>query len=157
MMNNQPEQPNEKPQANPPVKLTALINSLAKGDLSMRDKVIPEFINSLRNSCTVYYFAPADRILSKETGTFQVMPVRTGKDGESTAIIISTTDAAVKWFMCVGLIMPLRRIVELALDIDQVTDLCIFGDGTSPIWISRPTLQQCLDTVNAEETATKGE
>ena len=96
MMNNQPEQPNEKPQANPPVKLTALINSLAKGDLSVRDKVIPEFINSLRNSCTVYYFAPADRILSKETGAFQVMPVRTGKDGESTAIMISTTDAAVK-------------------------------------------------------------
>ena len=157
MMNEQTKQPNGKPEVNLPVKLTALINALGKGDLSVRDKVIPEFINSLRNSCTIYYFAPADKILAKETGSLQVVPVRTGKDGKTLAIMTSTTNAAVKRFMCVGLIVPLRRMVELALDIEQVTDLCIFGDETSPIWISRPTLQKCLDVVKAEEIANKGE
>ncbi len=81
-MDEQNKRPNEKPQANPPVKLTALINALGKGDLSVRDEVIPVFIDSLRNSCTVYYFAPANKIFAKETGSFQVVPVRTGKNGE---------------------------------------------------------------------------
>ena len=81
-----------------------------------------------------------------------IIPTVLTRQNESISILVSTTETMAQRLMCVGLLMRLQRVVELALENKAVTDLCIFGGATTPIHISRPTLQKCIDTINAERS-----
>lgn len=135
-------------QAKPPEEFTNIINSLLEGDLSMKDKVVPSFCAAIRNLCTVYVLVPLNRV--RELCDGGRIPTILTRQNESTSILVGTTDTMAQKLMCVGLLMRLQRVVELALENEAVTDLCIFGGTTTPIHISRPTLQKCLDAINIE-------
>jgi hypothetical protein len=135
-------------QAKPPEEFTNIINSLLEGDLSMKDKVVPSFCAAIRDLCTVYVLVPLNRV--RELCDGGRIPTILTRQNESTSILVGTTETMAQRLMCVGLLMRLQRVVELALENKAVTDLCIFGDTTTPIHISRPTLQRCLDATNAE-------
>ena len=137
-------------QAKPPEELTNKINSLLEGDLSMKDKVVPSFCAAIRDLCTVYVLVPLNRV--RELCDGGRIPTILTRQNESTSILVGTTETMAQKLMCVGLLMRLQRVVELALENEAVTDLCIFTETTTPIHISRPTLQKCLDTINAEKS-----
>lgn len=140
-------------QAKPPEAFTNTINSLLEGDLSMKDKVVPAFCAAIRDLCTVYVLVPLKKI--DELRSSGHIPTTLTRQNESISILVSTTETMAQRLMCVGLLMRLQRVVELALDNKSVTDLCIFGGTTTPIHISRPTLQKCIDTINAEKSLRK--
>ena len=137
-------------QAKPPEEFTNIINSLLEGDLSMKDKVVPSFCAAIRDLCTVYVLVPLNKI--DELRRSGHIPTVLTRQNESISILVSTTETMAQRLMCVGLLMRLQRVVELALENKAVTDLCIFGGATTPIHISRPTLQKCIDTINAERS-----
>lgn len=139
-----------KSQAKPPKAFTNIINSLLEGNLSVKNKVVPSFCAAIRDLCTVYVLVPLDRVGELcESGHIPTILTRQSK---STSILVGTTETMAQKLMCVGLLMRLQRVVELALENEAVTDLCIFAETTTPIHISRPTLQKCLDTINAEKS-----
>lgn len=137
-------------QAKPPEEFTNIINSLLEGDLSVKDKVVPSFCAAIRDLCTVYVLVPLNKI--GELRSSGHIPTVLTRQNESISILVSTTETMAQRLMCVGLLMRLQRVVELALENKAVTDLCIFGEATTPIHISRSTLQKCIDTINAERS-----
>lgn len=142
--------PGGKFQTNPPEEFTNVINSLAGGNLSERDKVVPSFCAAIRDLRTVYVLVPLDKV--GELCDSGHVPTILTRQGESTSILVSTTETMARQLMCVGLLMRLKRVVELALENEIITDLCIFGSETTPIHISRPTLQKCLDAMKVEKS-----